>query len=254
MRQRVLGWGALARAARVGNRLLDKVIALLLIVALLYGGFGLWDTWNIYRGTSLSSDLLQYRPTWLDQDAPNPTLAQLQEINPDVCAWLTLDDTNIDYPVVQGTDNQKYLNTAVDGTFSLSGTIFLDYRNQSDFSDAYSIIYGHHMEGGVMFGQLTDFRQKAFFEDHPTGYLFLPDHTYVIRWFACVETNAYDQSLTVPRTELTESSVAELLDSIQALSLQYRDIGVTASDRLITLVTCSTAGTDARTLLIGRLE
>jgi sortase B len=255
IKRRVSGLDVAAGIARKGGRLLDRVIALMLIITLLYGSFGLWDDWMIYRDATVSSDLLQYRPLWQDQgDAANPTLAELQKINPDVCAWLTLDDTNIDYPVVQGKNNMVYLNKAVDKTFSLSGSIFLDYRNQSDFSDAYSIIYGHHMEGGVMFGQLTNFRKEKYFEEHPTGYLFLPDCTYTIQWFACVETDAFDSKLYTTKSEMDEAYGEELLAYIQQTALQYREIGVSPTDKIIALSTCSSASTDGRTLLIGRME
>ena len=67
------------------------------------------------------------------------------KLNKDVVGWITIFDTHISYPVVQGKDNQEYLNKDVFGKFSFSGSIFLDYRNACDFTDSYSIIYGHHM-------------------------------------------------------------------------------------------------------------
>jgi sortase B len=126
-------WDLAETLARGGNRLVNIVIAILLIIALLYGGFGLWDTWNIYNNAGVDSDLLKYKPTATGEDTPNPTLSDLQKINPDVCAWLTVDDTNIDYPVVQGRTNLEYVNQAVDKSFSLSGSIFLDCNNSRDF-------------------------------------------------------------------------------------------------------------------------
>jgi sortase B len=255
MKKRVNGWEAAAAIVRVSDRLLNGLIAIILTVALLYGGFGLWDTWMIYKNAGVDSDILKYKPTGsADEDAPNPTLSELQKINPDVIGWLTVDDTNIDYPVVQGETNMEYLNKAVDGTFSLTGSIFLDCRNTRDFSDYYSLIYGHHIEGNVMFGQVVEFQKKEYFEEHQTGTLFLPEHTRQIQWFACVQTDAYDKKLFRPSYTNDEESMSELLDYIREEAVQYRDIGVTASDQIIALSTCETATTAGRILLFGRMS
>jgi sortase B len=247
-------WNSAAALARGGDRILNAAIALILIVALLFGGFGLWDTWNIYRHAGLDSELLKYKPYATGEDVPNPTLEDLQKINKDVCAWLTVDDTNIDYPVVQGKSNQDYLNQAVDKSFSLSGSIFLDYRNANDFSDPYSLIYGHHIAGKVMFGEIPEFLEKDYFESHTTGTVFTTEHTYSIRWFACVETDAYDEMFYIPTAYTDQDSMTELLDYLEESAVQYRDIGVSASDRLIALSTCADATTDGRVILIGRLS
>jgi sortase B len=255
MKKRVNGWEAAASVIRVADRLLNGMIAIFLIVALLYGGFGLWDTWMIYKNAGVNSDILKYRPTGsADEDAPNPTLSDLQKINPDVIAWLTVDDTRIDYPLVQGETNLDYINTAVDGTFSLTGSIFLDYRNADDFSDFYSLVYGHHIDGNLMFGEIPEFLEQEFFEEHTTGTLFLPECTRRIQWFACMETDAYDVKLFHPTNYEDEESRNELLDYIREESEQYRDIGVTDSDQIIALSTCESASTDGRILLIGRLS
>jgi sortase B len=249
-------WNLAASLARGGDWILNRVIALLLIVALLYGGFGVWDTWEIYHSAGVDPELLKYKPTISStgEDAPNPTLSELQKINPDVCAWLTVDDTNIDYPVVRGSNNVDYLNQAVDGTFSLSGSIFLDYRNDGDFSDFYSLIYGHHMAGNVMFGEIPNFLEESYFKSHATGNLFTPEHTYAITWFACMETTAYDIHFFFPDDYEDQESKEGLLEYIQETAIQYRDIGVTTSDRIVALSTCLDTDTDGRVLLIGRMS
>jgi sortase B len=247
-------WNSAAALARGGDRILNATIAIILIVTLLFGGFGLWDTWNIYRHAALDDELLKYKPYATGEDTPNPTLEELQKINKDVFAWLTVDDTNIDYPVVQGGSNQDYLNQAIDKSFSLSGSIFLDYRNAKDFSDSYSLIYGHHMEGEVMFGEIPYFLESDYFQSHTTGTVFTIEHTYYIQWFACVETDAYDSMIYTPTAYTDQDSMAELLNYIEKSAVQYRDIGVSTSDRLIALSTCASAATDGRVILIGRLS
>lgn len=241
---------AAAAAARALDRVLTAVTALVLVLALLYSGYALWDTWRIYEGASVDESLLKYKPS---PDAlGGNNFAELLAINPDVCAWLTVDGTHIDYPVVQGDDNTTYVNTDVYGEFSLSGSIFLDARNERDFSDAYSLIYGHHMEGNVMFGELARFAEAEYFEEHPLGELVLPDKTYRIEFFACMQADAYDEQVFGPG-ELTEGEVTALLERARSESLQYRDLGVTGKDRVLALSTCSDAATNARTIVLGRL-
>ncbi len=106
-------------------------------------------------------------------------------------AWLKVDDTGIDHPVMQGNDNREYLNKAPDGTESYGGSIYLDYRNKADFSDELMIIYGHHMQLGYMFGALDDFRDKEYLESHSTGRLILKDGTTLeLRIFASMEEDS----------------------------------------------------------------
>lgn len=239
-----------AGVASALDRALTAVTSVVLALALLYSGYALWDTWRIYEGASVDESLLKYKPS--PNAAGGNNFAELLAINPDVCAWLTVDGTHIDYPVVQGDDNTTYVNTDVYGEFSLSGSIFLDARNERDFSDAYSLIYGHHMEGNVMFGELARFAEAEYFEEHPLGELMLPDKTYRIEFFACMQADAYDEQVFGPG-ELTEGEVTALLERARSESLQYRDIGVSGNDRVLALSTCSDAATNARTIVLGRL-
>ena len=240
------------RLARGMDYVLTALAAAVLILLLLYAGFALWDTWRIYDRAGVDDSLLQYKPQ-LSQDEGTLGLADLMKINPDVCAWLTVDHTDIDYPVVQGKDNVRYVNTDVYGNFSLSGSIFLDFRNARDFSDTYSLIYGHHMDGQVMFGELDAFIQQDYFAEHTGGILYLPANTCQIEWFACLKTDAYDPQIFSPGN-LSGPEQNALLTHIRETALQYRDIGVTSEDRILSLSTCSDTSTNARIILVGRLS
>jgi sortase B len=249
------GWRIAQRLAQIGDRLVDCIISFILVVALLFSGFALWDNWNILNNAKLDSLVSKYRPEDTgDDSSENPTLSELQAINPDVCAWLTVDNTSIDYPVVIGEDNTSYLNWDVQGEFSLSGSIFLDFRNSRDFTDFYSLIYGHHMEGNVMFGQLPEFLDTEFFKTHAGGSLFLPDRTLRIQWYACLETDAYDSQIFNPTYVGQDDQTKQaFLNYIQEKATQYRDVGVTTSDQIVALSTCQDAITDGRVILVGRV-
>lgn len=99
-----------------------------------------------------------YRP-----DADNAlTFEDLKAINSDTIGWINVYGTNVDYPIVQGEDNDKYIDHTAKNTYSSAGAIFLDYRNKPDLSDFNSIIYGHHMAEHAMFGDLDQFQNSTF--------------------------------------------------------------------------------------------
>lgn len=243
--------GIAVKCARVGNKILSFIAMVLVLIMLLYGGYSLWNTIMIYRGAFSSNDLLKYQPTG---DGPNSiTLGELMKLNKDVVGWIKIFDTHISYPVVQGKDNQEYLNKDVFGEFSFSGSIFLDYRNACDFTDSYSIIYGHHMEYGAMFGDVVEFKNDDYFQEHKTGALFLLDDTYKITLFACVETQEFDNKIYNPIVQ-GKDNLDTLLKYIKDEAVQYRDISLNHDDKIIGLSTCAEAGTNERVVLFGRLD
>lgn len=240
-----------AKLARAGDRLVSLLAAGLILLMLLYGGYSLWDTAMVFNGAFLSSDLLQFKPAAGDPDS-NPTLAELQAINPDVLGWLTIDDTHIDYPVVIGETDMEYVNKDVYGDFALSGSIFMDSDNARDLSDAYTLVYGHHMDNGAMFGDVVEFVNTDYFESHPSGTLYLPDATYTIEIFACVQVDAFDSMIYDPLAQ--EGDVSELLHYVDEIAVQSRYIGVQPTDKVIGLSTCAEAETNGRVVIFGRLD
>lgn len=239
--------GRAARAARLGNQVISLVTALIILLMLAFSGYSLWYTRSVNRGAFLSGELMRYKPT--SDTGENPTLEELMAINEDVVGWLTIDGTNIDYPVVQGEDDMEYVNKNVYGEFALSGAIFLSCVNSPDFSDSYNIVYGHHMANGAMFGDVVDFTEKETFEAHPAGELYLPEETFKIELFACVEADAYDSKIY----NVTALTKEERLAYIESIAARYRDVNMTDEDPIIALSTCAEGVTNGRVLLFGRL-
>lgn len=239
-----------ARAARIGNQILSLIAFLMILLMLLYGGYSLWDSYMINQGAFLTNDLLKYKPTG-GGTGENYSLEELMLINEDTRGWLTIDDTHIDYPVVQGETDMEYINTDVFGEFALSGSIFLSCLNKADFIDSYNLIYGHHMDNGGMFGDVIEFTDAVYFETHQTGTLYLTHKTFGITLFACMEADAYDRLIYAPGEEC---DMQELLDYLESSSTQYRDIGVTAEDQIVGLSTCVDAQTNGRVVVFGRLD
>lgn len=130
----------------------------------------------------------------------------LQELNPDIVAWLRIPGV-MDYPVVQGKDNAYYLKHTFKKEYNIAGSIFLDYRNQKDFSDPKSIIYGHNMKDGSMFHVLRKFQNLDFFREHQKLYLYLPEGgRLVFDIIACEEVSSDSEvyQLVTENTKMKE--------------------------------------------------
>ncbi len=241
-----------AKAARFGNFILSLIASVIILAMFAYGGYSLWDSYMVNQGAFLSSDLLKYKPQAAeDGGEANYSLEELIALNPDTRGWITIDDTHIDYPFVQGETDMEYINMDIMGEFALSGAIFQSCMNSPDFSDTYNLLYGHHMDNAAMFSDVMEFLDADYFESHQTGTLYLPDKTYHISVFACIEADGYDPLIYNPGPDF---GTGELLEYLKASSTQYRDIGVTAEDKIVGLSTCVDAQTTERAILFGRLE
>lgn len=178
-------------------------------------------------------------------------LAALKAQNEDVVAWIYCPDTPINYPVVQGEDNVYYLDHMIDGRKDPGGTVFLDHRNEASLTDACSVIYGHNLRDGEIFGSLTDYAEQSYYDAHPILFLLIPEKDFVIDIFAGFVTQSDDKLYEIPRTELARAELIE--DCIERSDIKTKT-RPTLEDRLILLSTCSYAFEDARYVLAGVLR
>lgn len=199
--------------------------------------------------------LLEYKPVRLAESVgqvTNVSLLELQTLYPDVVGWLAIPGTQIDYPFVYPKEENEYLRADLDHNYLASGTLFMDDRAQTDLTSFNSVIYGHYMKNGSMFGSLPDFRNSEVFARYPEGTLQLPYANYTLEIFAAVLTNRYDAAIYDCGQSSGEEKQA-FLDTLRENAVQYRDIGATAEDVFVTLSTCSYEFSDARTVVVARL-
>ena len=239
---------------RAADFLVSTVVVLFLVVAGAYSAYALWDNSQVYAAAdNVQAELLQFKPkAGADNGA---SFEELLGINPDVCAWVTLDNTAIDYPVVQGEDNFTYVNTDVYGDFSLAGSIFLDVNCDKNFTDPYSLLYGHHMEESKMFGDLDLYKDAEFFAENTTGELILPDRTYDLKTFACLLVPSSASAIFQPQRWDSDLQGLYTFAQENALNLNTETLAAmkAAGDdaQVLALSTCSTEFTDARTILLA---
>lgn len=228
------------------NSLIDWCSLALLMIVILYSGYTLLDELHVDHYAEASS-FEEYAPG--TDEANNWKFKELINNNPDVTAWIKVDGTPIDYPVAHYYDNLKYINTDIQGKFSMSGSIFLDYRNNSDFSDQNNIIYGHHMKNKAMFGSLEQFSEKDFFMKHSNGSLYFDDRWHNIKFFAFSRVNAYDKNIY----NVSDMNIMNYTDEIRKYAIYFREMTIDEGIKLITLSTCSSGNTNERYLLTGRI-
>lgn len=239
----------LARAARIGDKIISAFAAILIMVMFAYGGYSLYDNYMINRSGFLSSDIQKFKPS--PEEAYHYSLEELMAINEDTRGWITIDNTHIDYPVLQGEDDMEYVNKDVMGEFSLSGAIFISCLNSPDFSDTYNLLYGHHMDNGGMFGDIIEFVNEDYFDKRETGILYNMGDTFDIKIFAALQTDAYDRHVYYFDKNQSNSDIINYLKSNAQC---YRDIGIEATDHIIAMSTCLDATTNGRVIVFGRLD
>ena len=172
----------------------------------------------------------------------------LKQENEDIVGWLYLENSPINYPVVQSNDNDYYLRRLVNGEYNIAGSLFMDYRNASNLENNNTIIYGHNMKNNTMFGSLQEYKSQDYYDNHKVMYYFTPGKNYIIELFTgytiSVESDIYDLSV------IDSSKLEELISKSDFES----NTKVTEEDKIITLSTCAYEYDGARYVVMGVLK
>lgn len=226
------------KVGKLLNNIYDRLIVAVFILLLLFSCYMMYDTWYI-RYVSAGNNYLAYKPSLEDPEA-------YKELGKECIGWITIDNTSIDYPIMQAKDNIKYLNTNPYGEYSLAGSLFLDYKNNSKFNDYYSLIYGHHMAKGQMLGSLDLFWEEDYFNNHKTGTLIVNDTIYDLDIFAMIITDA-NESLLFDTNYQTGQY--EFIKENANFFREPKD-----KKRIVALSTCKDPGTTERTILFCMIK
>ena len=172
----------------------------------------------------------------------------LVETNEEIIAWIWVPETNISFPLLKTADNMKYIHLSYNLQYNSSGAIFVDARNSAQFTDDNSIIFGHNMKNGTMFGSLKNYREQDYLAGHKAIFVFTPEKAFMYEVFAAYETDAVSEVYTcmfgTEERSIIEGMVntmenSEYLDMIKANTLIESDIWPETGERLITLSTCA---------------
>ena len=176
----------------------------------------------------------------------------LKAMNANVVGWLYCPGTQINYPVVQSSDNSYYLTHLYDNQSNSSGTIFMDARNSPDLSNINTIIYGHNMKNGSMFASLQNYDEQWYYNAHPVMYYITNEHDYQIDVFASFETTSDSDVFTIffPNAE-TYGNYMRARWGQSRIDTSW--LPMSADDNIITLTTCSYGFEGARYVVQGKV-
>lgn len=245
-------------ALKMGSGLVSACAAVLALVLIVYSGYVLFDSMAVgISAFSSNSDLLKYKPGVLD--APLAEAPSMETVNKDYRAWITVEDTPIDYPVVQGKDDLYYAAHDVYGKVSLTGAIYQAAACRPDFSDSYNLLYGHHMDNGAMFGSLDKYREQDWLKSHQTAVVTAKNGiVYDVTFFAAAVTDAYEKGIYT-----MGNRAQQVIDFLTGDRSRDAGIGTNVvawdaeaakdADKVLALSTCADTNTNGRLVVFGRM-
>lgn len=253
----------------------DYASLILLLVSLAVFAFAAWKLFGIYaeyhQGTETYEELKDYvqepkengDPSISEDDASEKGAGDagngylqvdfegLKKVNPDVIAWIQVPALDISYPVVQGNDNYFYLHHMFDGQENKNGSIFVDYHNQPDFTDNNTIVYGHNMKNGSMFGTLDRYQKQSLYQQYPYFYIYVPGSVLEYQIISCYAGRNGSAGYTYSFPEL--ENFQKFVDTVLSYSGYDTGVTVTDTDHIVTLSTCVNTDRNYRYLVHGKL-
>lgn len=218
---------------------LRRAVIFSLLIILLLSTYSLADMNQIYSKVN--------RPYVRNTEKKNKNVQNKQKKEG---IWLEIENTDICYQVMQGKDNIEYLSKDTQGDYSLTGSIFLDYRNQPDFSDSYNIIYGHHMDGKSLFGALDSYYDENYFNAHKNGKLIAEGVVKPFYIFAIAVEKASDECFFDPLS----LNNAVRLEQLRSNALIYDDASK-EEPNIVCFSTCTAEShSSERTMLFAWLK
>ena len=229
------------RVPEILNEILHRGFLACVIITFLVGAYCVLDAGYLYYHAGA-------KPYKEKKPEEHQVVTEDKQISDDQIAWLSIEGTGIDDPVMQADNNIKYLNLDPYGDFALHGSLFMDYRNSSDFRDEYSIIYGHHMEHGLMFGCLDEYRNTAYADDHRDGLVTGHEEIFTFHIFAVIETDAHNSAFFDP----DQFDREVMLETISKSPFYHGepDEGLP----ILALTTCTDSAGTSRLIVLGTLK
>lgn len=228
----------------------DYLLTLALVIAIGVFAFAGWKLYGIYMDYKQAKDEYKALEDLAVQPNPDegasasgdqPPIAvdfnALLAENPDVVGWLYVEALEISYPVVQGTDNEYYLHMTYQKTYNFAGTIFIDYENSRDFQDLNTIVYGHNMKDGSMFGMLKRMVTENAYANSPYFWMLTPEKNYKYEIFSA--HTAEINSLTYTLFSNPGQDFTSYLEQMKASSEIATQAVPKKFDKVMTLSTCT---------------
>lgn len=237
---------------RAGANIFSTIVLIIAIGVFAVSGYQLYQIYSEYdEGEKEYTKIQEIAMQGDEQEGFNVDFDALKEINEDVIAWIRFEEpAEINYPVVQGEDNDKYLTKTFEVNTNKLGTIFVDKDNSDDFTDRNTIMYGHNMKNKTMFAQLLKYKDQKFWEENPYFFIYTPDgmeHMYKIYFAGVVK----DTSKSYTMSFATDEEFEQYIKDTKEASAYETDVELDKDSKIISLSTCTNVRDDERFLVQG---
>lgn len=241
------------RAKKKKSNLLYKLMMAVLCVIIALCLFNIGKIlYGYHEGTKTYNEVQKVAGTE-KFDIDNVDFDALKKQNEDIKGWLYSKDTVINYPVVQGKDNDYYLYRMFNREWNGKGSLFIDYRCNKPFKDFNTIIYGHRMKDGSMLHSITKYSDEEYYKKHKTMLLRTPDKKYKLKIFAIARIP--DDSQLYKNVFFSDDEKEAYIDRVKEINeTKMDDVEITASDKIVMLSTCTRELDDDRIVVYGKLE
>lgn len=226
------------------KRMINNILLIICIFIFCISTWKLYGYYRLYKKAKDTYSKIAKENVKISKNERKIDFKKLKSQNQDIAGWIYIRGTTIDYPIVQGKDNEEYLHQDFNKKKSSSGTIFLDNNCKKDFTSDNNIIYGHHMKNGTMFAQLLKFREKSFLKKHNEIMIFTPDRTIHLKVISAYAQKAQNK---IPVTFANDKQKKAYIKKIESMSEQTIKTSRINDSHIYTFVTCSYEGEDNRT-------
>ena len=245
------------RKKKGGSNIVSNIILVIAIVVFAVSAYKLYGIFSEYNKGDKEYQKIQdlvintEKKDDTKEESFSVDFEKLLEMNSDVVGWIRFDEpSEINYPVVQGRDNEEYLKRTFEANTNKLGTLFVDVNNPGDFSGRNTFIYGHNMKNGSMFAQLLKYKDDSFYKEHPYFYIYTPDgkvRTYEIFSAGVVK----DTSDSYIMDYADDAAFQTYIDYIKQQSAYPTSTEVTTASKIVSLSTCTNVRDDERFLVHG---
>jgi len=174
-----------------------------------------------------------------DEKLKNIDLNALRRFNSDVIGWINIPRTDLSYPVMQTVDNEYYLTHTWKNNRNKVGAIFMECTNAADYSDFHTLVYGHNMSDGSMFGSLKQYKTHRYWSYNPYVYTVSDSGTLTWKIFSVYEVSTEALTYRVDFAEGGDTAKQEFLDFCISQTTIETGVTPTVNDRILTLSTCT---------------
>ena len=232
-------------AVAVADKIVNKIIVLIFVIIFTVSSYVVYDSIRIRNEVRAADKVADS----LNKLNLQERISYLHSINPDVIGWIKLDGTKIEHPILQAADNDFYLTHDYKKEYSLSGSIFVDYRNK--VGDDYYVYYGHNIDGGTMLGRINEYSEKEFFDNHLSGTLYYEDgseHSFDVIAFSY--RNEQDKAI-YSIDENARGKNRQIYDDLVNTATHINPSASAEYSKLILLSTCTKTNGERAVLLLG---